>query len=336
MYAEMDTPIGNAQDRDAIQWALFLDDSKFKITAFTSNKPDSRILDRENISLIKLPKLKYLKHLKMTIYLLSPFYSHYLLAKPNLNVLLYLMLKRKLSFIKKKIVIGFMNRLPYDIKYEKVLYSKNYFQFAISKQMQDDYKRITDREIPLISLVYDLSLFYPSTREKEIKKVVCVGTMQMRKNPFLFASIAKRHPDCEFYWIGNGYYFDWIQEKKLKSSITNLHLIKGMKQEELAEFLRGCSIFLFPSIHEGFPNVIVEALASGLPVIAMDTYGPDAVINDYNGFVVENEYEIDNKLHELLKNQNLLSRMSVNARESSKKYSGENSIGELESFLLSI
>ncbi|MCF6296416.1 MAG: glycosyltransferase [Flavobacteriaceae bacterium] len=336
MFAELDSPLRNAQDRDALQWALYLNSSKFDITSFSSTTADKRIISKNNIKLIKLSKHKYLRHFKMTLSLFSPFYSHILLAKPNLNVLIYLFFITKLPFLKKKIIISLVNRLPYGLKLESILYNQRFFQFAISDQIKKDFYKLTGRKTSIVRLVYDLNLFFPPENKNKSKKIVCIGSLQIRKNPFLFANLAKIFPQNEFYWIGDGYYYDWIVEKKERASIKNLNLIKHLNQTELAEFIRACSIFLFPSIHEGFPNVIVEALATGLPVITMNSYGPDAIINGYNGFIVETEFEMQDKLNLLLSNNKLLRTMSKNARKSSEIYSGKNAINLLETFLTKI
>ena len=334
MFGIFDREFYGPQDRDALNWALYLDQNIFKISGFCTDLPDPRIISKKNIQLIKLPKNKFLKNFVEFVCLLSLSYSYILIAKPNINVLFYLWLKKFLFYDKKKIIISLVNRLPYGRRFERILYSPRFIQFAISKQIMIDFQNLTGRQIPLVHLVYDLGLFYPSDKRSIEFKVVCIGSMQMRKNPFLFANIAKRFNDINFTWIGDGYYYDWILKKKATSSIDNLHLIKKMSQKDLAEFLRTFSVFLFPSVHEGFPNVIVEALASGLPVITFDTYGPEAVIDNFNGFIVGDEFEMVDKLKLLIKNVELLEKMSDNAANSSHKYSGEITIKELENLFL--
>lgn len=336
MYGIFDAENIQAQSRDALNWALYLDENKFKITAFVQNSPDNRLENKFNIKLIKVSENKFLRHLKMLIYLISPYYNMVLLSMPTFYVLLYLYIIKTINLFRKKIIISLVNRLPYDAKFEKVLYSKKFHQFAISNQIKKDFYSLTNRDIKVVHLVYDLSLFFPANDFSKKNRVVCVGSMQIRKNPFLFSNIAKKISEYDFYWIGDGYYYKWVDEKKKRNLIENLFLIKRLNQFEIAEFLRNSLIFLFPSIHEGFPNVIVEALASGLPVIAMNTYGPESVIDGFNGYVVEDEFEMLDRLKQLLSNKQLLKQMSKNAISSSVIYSGLTGIKEFENFLLSI
>ena len=160
--------------------------------------------------------------------------------------------------------------------------------------------------------------------------------MQIRKCPFTFANIAKLIPETDFIWIGDGYYKKWIEVKKEKEQINNLFLPGIMNQNELSKYLLKCDIFLFPSIHEGFPNVIIEAMASGLPVIAQDSYGPEAIIDSDTGYIVKSEFEMLEKLRKLLKNEEKIRYMSKNSRKRALKYSGDSNICELESFLENI
>lgn len=77
-------------------------------------------------------------------------------------------------------------------------------------------------------------------------------------------------------------------------------------EEELANLYNLFDIFLFPSLADNCPLVILEALATGLPIIAFNTGGiPELVVHNHNGFIVKNNnvnesiefllYLIDNK-----------------------------------------
>jgi len=51
--------------------------------------------------------------------------------------------------------------------------------------------------------------------------------------------------------------------------------------------MKASDVFVFPSHSEGFPNVIVEALAAALPIVATGVGGiKDSAIDDYNAFIV--------------------------------------------------
>ena len=77
------------------------------------------------------------------------------------------------------------------------------------------------------------------------------------------------------------------------------------------------SIFIFTSYWEGFLNVIAEALAHGIPVVAFDCpTGPsDLIIDGYNGYLIHDDNEVlfRERVEELLKNEVLRKQMGRHA-----------------------
>jgi glycosyltransferase involved in cell wall biosynthesis len=68
----------------------------------------------------------------------------------------------------------------------------------------------------------------------------------------------------------------------------NVAIMKGSPHSEIPEYMSAADVFVLPSISEGLPLVMLEALATGVPVIASRVGGiPDVLINEYNGLLVE-------------------------------------------------
>jgi D-inositol-3-phosphate glycosyltransferase len=77
--------------------------------------------------------------------------------------------------------------------------------------------------------------------------------------------------------------------------------------------MRKADVFLFPSVLEGHPQVLGQAASCGLPVVAMNKYKPDYVVNGETGCLLESESELSQKLSLLLSDQNLRLGMSAAA-----------------------
>jgi glycosyltransferase involved in cell wall biosynthesis len=92
-------------------------------------------------------------------------------------------------------------------------------------------------------------------------------------------------------------------------------------------------IFLFPSLMEGLPSVLLEAMASGMPVITAETCGmPDVVENDFNGLLVPpaDAPAIEAAVLRLASDPALRQRLGQSAQEFMKRYTWERSAEALE------
>ena len=70
---------------------------------------------------------------------------------------------------------------------------------------------------------------------------------------------------------------------------TNLYYLGWKHGEELSEIYRSCDVFVFPSKTDTFGQVMVEAMASGLPVAAYPVVGPiDVVKHGVTGYLDDN------------------------------------------------
>ena len=112
-------------------------------------------------------------------------------------------------------------------------------------------------------------------------------------------------------------------------------IIPGLQYDELIDKLKNSHVLLLPSVEEGIANVVLEAMAVGVPVITTDCGGMNEVVtDDLNGFIVKvrNPEAAAQKILTMLgKSENELSMMISNARE--KIRSEFSRKGQIEQFL---
>lgn len=129
------------------------------------------------------------------------------------------------------------------------------------------------------SIVYngvDQSIF--DTRGKEfwngtekLKIFSCNWSSNPRKGYSVIACFSEIE-SIESYFVGN-----WPEEIDKKKVIC----LSTMKQEELAKYYKKCDVFLHPAKNDPCPNVVLEALSCGLPVIYHDSGGTPEIARNY-------------------------------------------------------
>ncbi|PIS27257.1 MAG: hypothetical protein COT43_11370 [Candidatus Marinimicrobia bacterium CG08_land_8_20_14_0_20_45_22] len=97
----------------------------------------------------------------------------------------------------------------------------------------------------------------------------------------------KRHPDCQLYLIGEG--DEEANLKKLtveRDTSDRVYFIGEVNQSDMVTWYNATDLFCLPSLREGIPNVMLEALACGIPVVTTDIGDNSKIINENNGVLI--------------------------------------------------
>jgi glycosyltransferase involved in cell wall biosynthesis len=143
--------------------------------------------------------------------------------------------------------------------------------------------------------------------------VLYAGSFQARKKVNLIIREAAKWPSVEFRLLGKGEEEGDCRSLASELGCRNVTFVGHLSQQGVAEEMRRADLFLFPSVLEGHPQVLVQAASCGLPAVAMNKYRPDYVVNGETGYLVESENELSEKLGLLLSDQNLRLKMSAAA-----------------------
>ncbi len=121
-----------------------------------------------------------------------------------------------------------------------------------------------------------------------------VGALSKEKGILNFVKaipkILKERHDLEFLIGGNGPLFDEIKnELKNNGSYDKIKLIGWIPHDELPDYLNELKLVILPSYTEGLPNIMLEAMACGTPVLATPAGAISDIIKDgETGFIMEN------------------------------------------------
>ncbi|KGG14251.1 MULTISPECIES: glycosyltransferase family 4 protein [Prochlorococcus] len=155
----------------------------------------------------------------------------------------------------------------------------------------------------------------------ESKNIAMMGRLCAQKNfrPLL-DQLSERENEFEglkVYIAGEGSEREEFEDKYSKL-IHNSKLVLLGNIANIDQFLMQSAIFCFPSLWEGYPNSLVEAIRLGLPILTSKRMSRlnEFVENGVNGLIVDDRDLLDSTIY-LLKNPDLLRKMSF---ESYKKY----------------
>jgi len=110
-------------------------------------------------------------------------------------------------------------------------------------------------------------------------------------------------------------------------------------RKNAVEYIKASDIFVLPSVYEGLPNVIIEAMAVGTPVLSTTVSGiPELIEHDVNGYLVPpgDEEALKKALTELMENSALRNRYIGESLEKVQHFSLERMIGDYERLYLQL
>jgi glycosyltransferase involved in cell wall biosynthesis len=201
-------------------------------------------------------------------------------------------------------------------------YSSARVLFAPNRTLCDELSRRTGRPCYLMPRGVDSELFTPAKRvaktqnREAVQETILgfVGRLSVEKNVALLVEIEQELDrmgvtDYRFRIVGHGGDEAWLRERLHRAEFTGV-----LRGEELAAAYAGMDLFVFPSHTDTFGNVVLEALASGVPAIVTPDGGPATIVRDrVSGRIVEDE-QFASAIAVILANPDLHEAMRHSAR----------------------
>ncbi|MGD0519638.1 MAG: glycosyltransferase [Terracidiphilus sp.] len=156
--------------------------------------------------------------------------------------------------------------------------------FAPNPELCRLLERTTGRPCFLMPRGVDAELFHPDKRKRKPKDrdqvLGYVGRLSVEKNVALLAQVQEElerlgHKSFRFLIVGHGSEEDWLRKRLPRAEFTGV-----LKGEALSTAYANMDLFVFPSHTDTFGNVVLEALASGVPAIVTPDGGPCTIVRD--------------------------------------------------------
>jgi glycosyltransferase involved in cell wall biosynthesis len=216
--------------------------------------------------------------------------------------------------VSKAVYDYLVNRRPGKIEKAKIHLIYNGIDISLIRAMGNE--PLTEEDIQLFS--------------QSNHNIGCVGRLAEQKGyPYIIRAmpnVISHYPDAMLYIVGDG-----ELKSELIDLVHHLSLTRHIKflglRNDVPALLHQWNLFVLPSLWEGFPTVVMEAMISEVPVIATNIPGTtELVVDGETGFLVP-EKDPDNLSDTIIKvfnNPDMTSQLVRNAKKHAEKYSMQN------------
>lgn len=162
--------------------------------------------------------------------------------------------------------------------------------------IRNNFPFLSKKVHPIINFV-DVNRFTPSETpvQNDVLRIVTVARYTLQKNVLTYLKAVRMVKDMglnvHFDWYGdkrhNVAYYEEIEKEYQQLDIAD-YLTLHDPNQKIEEEYRKADIFCLPSLFEGYPNVVAEAMSCGLPILCSNVYeNPYIVEEGVNGFLFD-------------------------------------------------
>lgn len=233
---------------------------------------------------------------------------------------------------KQNIVYSLLNKIFYKVDY--IVNQCNAMKEDLLSLHSLNPKNVGVIYNPVNKRIEDISI-----ESSDIKKenfFLCVGRLEKQKSfeyaIKAFANISPLYPNFRLKIVGKGSLETYLKKIAIEYGIESKIDFEGFQQDVIPYYQKAKATIL-TSVYEGFPNVLIESITLGTPVVSFNCpSGPKEIIEEgLNGFLVEylNIDDLSSKMLKVIENK-FDSKIVIST---SKKYSIENIITKWENLL---
>lgn len=196
--------------------------------------------------------------------------------------------------------------------FQHILYKDSKLMFVPTKSIEKVVNDHLETPSSIWSRGVDAREYSPAKRDRSDSEVktMYAGRISIEKNLALLKKLKLDH-GRGMVFVGDGPYTD-----NLKRAMPEAEFTGFLVGEPLQQAYASADIFVFPSKTDTFGNAVLEAMASGLPVVVTDVLGPkDFVQHGKTGFIATSDEEFVSYHHRLREDEALRHEMGRNARQ---------------------
>ena len=138
------------------------------------------------------------------------------------------------------------------------------------------------------------------------------------------------HPDMRLHIVGGGDITSYMAIAERLGMKNNCAIHGSVSHDEVLKLMRQSHLFLFTSVAEGTPHVVLEAIGNHLPVLCFNTCGQGDCVTDDVGIKiplstpVQSAKDFAEKIEYMYAHREVLARMSENCKKRAEELSWEN------------
>ena len=194
---------------------------------------------------------------------------------------------------------------------------------AVSNEVRESMKDY-GADIERITVVHngvDINRYSISNRDRVKGNLVFVGRLDLRKGIFdlIKAATYVDDPDMRLKIVGKGPLEPLVRKRiKALNLQKNVELLGHVSEDRLIELYQTSEAFILPSLYEGLPTVLLEAMACGAPCISTSVGGVPEVLHDHvDGLLIPpgNPMAMADAIRKIQNDRSLQKKLGQNARK---------------------
>ncbi len=237
---------------------------------------------------------------------------------------------------------------PLIVAYLRAMHNRTHCTLVPTTGIRDELAQLGFDKLRVVARGVDTQLFNPARRSIALRQswgatpddpvAMVVGRLAAEKNlPLVlkaFDAMLAVNPRAQLVLVGDGPERAWLEAQYPQ------HVFAGIRTgEDLAAYYASADIFLFPSVTETYGNVTLEAMASGLAVVAYDyAAAKEHIRHGHNGLAarVDDSAAFLRLASELTGDRDRIRQLGFHARKTTERIDWTAIVGEFERVLIEL